>query len=335
MSKSAARQFACAAAGLALGLALPSILRRLSKKEAPKKGGTHAVRSGLANSLRVPRAVLVELAAACLEKAGATAAHARMSAETLVYADMRGIPSHGVNRADVYAAELEAKLIDGGATPTVERKEGCCALVDGHNGLGAVVSHVALDLAVSLAKEHGVGWVVCKRTNHFGAAGFWAARARVHGLMGFSFTNTAPFVVPTGGHTRAVGTSAKAGLDPTTGFPSLLFCSAHNQDAAGSTALRRPDLLLRSRGRRGRVGARHGDQHRACRQGGGDGADRRAAPRGLGRGPRGPADRQRRGGASPRRALPARRLRGVRRLQGLCVTTCHGLAARALSCCCY
>ena len=36
--------------------------------------------------------------------------------------------------------------------------------------------------------------------------GYWAKQAARQHLLAFSFTNTAPFMVPTGGRTRAVGT---------------------------------------------------------------------------------------------------------------------------------
>ena len=202
------------AIGAAVAVALPALVRRLRGgaaemgSGAADKGenGTHAVRAGA--SVRIPRGELTEVVAACLQAAGATAAHAQASAEVLVFADCRGIPSHGVNRADFYAAELEDKLVDGAAEPMVAVDSGCCALVDGRNALGAVVcrratkpnpnsdpdpspnpnSHSplpkpnqvcrrAMELAIAKAREHGVGWVVCKGSNHFGAAGYWAEQA--------------------------------------------------------------------------------------------------------------------------------------------------------------
>lgn len=205
--------------GIGIGLLLPPIARRLrrltlSEKSSSKGGGgdedtTHAVRSGLQSSsaIRVPRAVLEDFVARCLVGAGADPSHAPLVAAVLVYADARGIPSHGVNRADLYAAEIQAGVVDGTAVPVVEKLSGCCAVIDGKNGLGAVVSDLATTTAIAVAREHGVGFVVCHHSNHFGAAGFWARRALDEGMMGLSFTNTSPFAVPTGGTTRAVGTN--------------------------------------------------------------------------------------------------------------------------------
>ena len=49
--------------------------------------------------------------------------------------------------------------------------------------LGAVVGNFCMDLAIKLAKEHGVGWVTAKQSNHFGIAGHYSLRAAAHGLV--------------------------------------------------------------------------------------------------------------------------------------------------------
>jgi LDH2 family malate/lactate/ureidoglycolate dehydrogenase len=47
-----------------------------------------------------------------------------------------------------------------------------------------VVGNFCTDLAARLAREHGVGWVVARRSNHFGIAGYYALRlAHEHGLL--------------------------------------------------------------------------------------------------------------------------------------------------------
>lgn len=39
-----------------------------------------------------------------------------------------------------------------------------------------------MKLAIKLAKEHGVGWVCAKGSNHFGACGFYSTQAAREGL---------------------------------------------------------------------------------------------------------------------------------------------------------
>ena len=142
-------------------------------------------------------------------------------ASVLCYADARGIPSHGCNRADTYVNEIAAGLVDACAEPTVERVEGCCALVDGRNGPGAVAAGLAMDTAIRLAGEHGAAVVCVRRSNHFGAAGYWANVALERGMIGMSMTNTSPMAVPTGGKTRAVGTNPLCFFAPADGDDSF------------------------------------------------------------------------------------------------------------------
>mmetsp|Transcript_28735 Transcript_28735/g.66947 ORF Transcript_28735/g.66947 Transcript_28735/m.66947 type:complete len:330 (-) Transcript_28735:115-1104(-) len=120
----------------------------------------------------------------------------------------------------MYCSELRAGLIDGSATPIVASETASVASVDGRNALGAVVSKFALELCVKKAKATGIGLVVCRRSNHFGIAGYWSELALREGLIAFSFTNTSPFMVPTRAISRAGGTN-----------PIACFCAATAGDS--------------------------------------------------------------------------------------------------------
>mmetsp|Transcript_21388 Transcript_21388/g.48265 ORF Transcript_21388/g.48265 Transcript_21388/m.48265 type:complete len:442 (+) Transcript_21388:90-1415(+) len=218
------------AAGFALGVILPRLVGALRPKSSSEKSstagaplpppgdpegssekstGTHAARAAASSSssVRVPADDLRGLLRRIFASVGCPPASAELVASVLCYADARGIPSHGSNRADTYANEIAAGLVDAAAVPAVESAEGCCALVDGRNGLGAVASALAMETAIRLAGEHGASVVCVRRSNHFGAAGYWANMALERGMIGMSLTNTSPAAVPTGGSTRAVGTN--------------------------------------------------------------------------------------------------------------------------------
>lgn len=167
------------------------------------------MRSGLSSStsIRITKSKLDTLLSEILTNAGCSLENANLVASVLSYADSRGIPSHGTNRCDTYINEIVAGLVDCTASPIVEKVTGCCAVVNGKNGLGAVTSKLAMETAIDLAKKHGVGIVTCHSSNHYGAAGFWAKIALDEGMIGMSFTNTSPMAVPTGGNSRAVGTN--------------------------------------------------------------------------------------------------------------------------------
>lgn len=163
------------------------------------------VKSGI--DVHVPAAELEDLIGRCLVAAGASPDHAPLVAKVLVAADRRGIPSHGVNRAEFYCAELQANLIDGAATPVLAQDGPATAVVDARNGLGAVAADFAVKVAIRKARETGVAVVCVHHSNHYGIAGYWADLALQERLIGFSFTNTSPFMVPTRAKSRAAGTN--------------------------------------------------------------------------------------------------------------------------------
>lgn len=67
--------------------------------------------------------------------------------------------------------------------PFIIKEKGATAWVDGNNLLGPVVGNYCMKLAISKAKEHGIGWVVTKNSNHFGIAGWYAEMAVNQGMI--------------------------------------------------------------------------------------------------------------------------------------------------------
>jgi ureidoglycolate dehydrogenase (NAD+) len=135
-------------------------------------------------------------------------------AETLVWTSLRGVDSHGVARVPVYAERLRSGVLNGRPRPSVARREGAIAVVDGDHGPGQAAAVVATDLSIELACEHGVGVVSVRRSGHYGAAGYYAIRAAEAGLIGVSMTNTEPLVIPYGGVEPALGTNPIAFAAP-------------------------------------------------------------------------------------------------------------------------
>jgi ureidoglycolate dehydrogenase (NAD+) len=154
---------------------------------------------------------------ALLEAAGLEREPAAVVAETLVWTSLRGTDSHGVARVPLYAERLRTGVLNGSPRPSVVQRDGAIAVVDGDHGPGQLAGVVATDLSVELAREHGVGLVVVRRSGHYGAAAFYAVRAAAAGLVGMSLTNAEPGVIPYGGMERALGTNPIALAAPAGG----------------------------------------------------------------------------------------------------------------------
>jgi LDH2 family malate/lactate/ureidoglycolate dehydrogenase len=119
-------------------------------------------------------------------------------ARCLVAADQRGIETHGLVRLDPYVTRLEAGGVAKRAEITVVRDSGATTLIDGGNGLGAVVAGHAMDLAIERASEFGAGLVVARNFNHFGAAGHYSQMAAQRGMVGITMSNVVASMAPTG-----------------------------------------------------------------------------------------------------------------------------------------
>ncbi|HWM09104.1 MAG TPA: Ldh family oxidoreductase [Solirubrobacteraceae bacterium] len=145
--------------------------------------------------------------AALLEAAGLEAGAAAIVADSLVWTSLRGTDSHGIARLPVYVERLRAGAINPRPRPSVERRDGAVALVDGDQGPGQVAALHATDVSIELAREYGVGVVTVRRSAHFGAAAYYAIRAAEQGLVAMAMTNTEPLVIPHGGAEPALGTN--------------------------------------------------------------------------------------------------------------------------------
>jgi LDH2 family malate/lactate/ureidoglycolate dehydrogenase len=138
-------------------------------------------------------------------------------AETLVWTSLRGTDSHGIARVPVYVERLRSGVINTRPRPSVERRDGAIAMVDGDGGPGQVASVFATDVSIELAREHGVGVATVRRSAHNGAQAFYAMRAAEQGMLAMALTNTEPLVIPYGGAEPALGTNPICLAAPTAG----------------------------------------------------------------------------------------------------------------------
>eukprot|EP01012_Entosiphon_sulcatum_P008735 TRINITY_DN14791_c0_g1_i1.p1 TRINITY_DN14791_c0_g1~~TRINITY_DN14791_c0_g1_i1.p1 ORF type:complete len:369 (-),score=44.07 TRINITY_DN14791_c0_g1_i1:9-1091(-) len=186
----------------------------------------------------IPYEELVSFCAACLTAAGSAPDAARLCAEVVVAADLRGITSHGVNRLKLYCDALRNGRVDGHATPQVVTDNISSALVDGRNAQGAVVGKFCMDLCIEKAKRTGIAIVAGHNSNHFGIAGYYGFLAAEQGLIGMAFTNTSPVVVPTRSRQPALGTNPISFIAPVHDQPPFALDMATPTVALGKVEVK-------------------------------------------------------------------------------------------------
>ena len=144
------------------------------------------------------------------EKFGFTEAEANIIQDVLLTSDLYGIESHGMQRMVRYHKCIEKGMIHVDAKPEVVFETPVSAVIDGHDGMGQLIGHKAMTLAIEKAKQSGVGIVSVRNSNHYGIAGYYAKMACREGLIGFSCTNSEAIMVPTNGRLAMLGSNPNA-----------------------------------------------------------------------------------------------------------------------------
>ncbi|KAF6773586.1 hypothetical protein AHF37_07510 [Paragonimus kellicotti] len=155
----------------------------------------------------IVRKEVVDFCVRCMEKVSVCHSHSESLANVLVAGDYRGHYSHGLNRLEMYVADIQKGVCVYNKEPVIIKETVSTALVNGENLLGPVVGNFAMELAIKKARSTGIGWVAANGSNHYGIAGWYSLMAAKEGLIGMSFTNTSPLVYPTRSKGRALGTN--------------------------------------------------------------------------------------------------------------------------------
>ena len=164
---------------------------------------------------------------------GCSPEHAKLSADVLLLADLRGIDSHGVARLTGYVRLWEKQRINARPDIKIVHETATTATVDGDAGLGLVVAPFAMQVALEKAEKYGSGWVSVRNSNHFGIAGYHALMAVEKDMIGFAMTNASPLVAPTFSNERMLGTNPMCYAFPAGKYPPLIVDMATSAAANG------------------------------------------------------------------------------------------------------
>jgi ureidoglycolate dehydrogenase (NAD+) len=161
--------------------------------------------------------------AAIFAAKGMGAADAATVADVLVWAELRGVPSHGVIRVPRYLDFIAQGDMDPAARPEVTRSTDAAFLLEGHRAAGPVAMTEATDEAVARARRHGTALGLVAGTTHAGAVGCYAQRAASRGMAALVMAAGTPFMAYHGARVPSLATSPIAIAVPhATGEPLLL-----------------------------------------------------------------------------------------------------------------
>lgn len=162
-----------------------------------------------------------------LMAAGVPAPDADIITDVLIESDKRGIDSHGIGRLKpIYIDRIDKGILNPVTTIEVVKDEKTAAVLDGHDGMGHVVAHKAMEMAIAKAGEYGMGMVAVRNSSHYGIAGYYATMATKEGMIGVTGTNARPSIAPTFGVENMLGTNPLTfGIPTDDPFPFVLDCA--------------------------------------------------------------------------------------------------------------
>jgi 3-dehydro-L-gulonate 2-dehydrogenase len=143
---------------------------------------------------------------------------ARLTAET----DCDGVRTHGVARLPRFAQGVRDGLIDPRMVPERTAGFGAIERWTGHRGPGNLAAHAAMQRAMELAKEHGLGCVALAETSHWMRAGTYGWQAAEAGFAAMCWSNTMPNLPPWGASTPALGNNPLVVAIPRAGGAMVL-----------------------------------------------------------------------------------------------------------------
>ena len=167
---------------------------------------------------------------------GATEQDARITAEHLVLANLKGHDSHGVGMIPSYVHSLLQNKLQINAHSKIVHEHGAVTLVDGQCGLGQVVAKEAMEVAIAKAKKLGLASVGLRNAHHIGRIGTYGEQCAAANLVSIHFVNVIghlPIVSPFGGLESRLQTNPFCCAVPRVGKLPIVLDMATSVIAAG------------------------------------------------------------------------------------------------------
>jgi LDH2 family malate/lactate/ureidoglycolate dehydrogenase len=144
-------------------------------------------------------------------------------ARVLVWANLRGIDSHGVSRALRYVELCEKG--EANAQPNIEISSPRPAVlaVEADRAPGPVALDAAMRAAIEKARETGIAWAGVRATTLTGAIGYYTSLAAEAGMIGIGIVAGMPNMAYEGAKGAAVATSPLSIAVPAASQPTVLL----------------------------------------------------------------------------------------------------------------
>jgi LDH2 family malate/lactate/ureidoglycolate dehydrogenase len=204
-----------------------------------KIGMTESARPKSAGRKNVAASELTRFVVDVFAGAGMSRDHAAAVADALVWANLRGVESHGVVRIPRYLEMIEQGLMNVDPKPTCREPSASSIVIEADRAAGPVILTHAVRALVAKARRHGLAIAVVGRMTHSGALGFYTQKAAAEGLACIAVNSGIPLMPYHGARGAALGTNPISIAVPGEHRDPIVFDMASSAVSAGKLALAR------------------------------------------------------------------------------------------------
>lgn len=153
---------------------------------------------------------------------GLTEEHAHTVAKVLVWANLRGMDTHGVMRVPRYVDLIRAGDLNAKPAMTTRSETPACIVLEADRAAGPVAMTHGMQLAMRKAKEAGAGICLVRATTHTAALGYYTHAAAEAGMAAIAISASSPLMAYHGARAAGVSTAPMAIAVPGEGAPIAL-----------------------------------------------------------------------------------------------------------------
>src|SRR5947208_11248541 len=186
--------------------------RRRSLHVQRRQHAGHQPPAGLARAafplaMTLAPQALRDLVRGIFARQGMSEAHAALTADVLVWADLRGMGSHGVMRVPRYVDFIRKGHLN--VRPSIRRSYDPpgCVLLDAARRAGTITWREGMRAACEKAKSAGIGLALVKSTTHTAALGYYTQTAARDGFAGIALAASLPLMAYHGARAAGVSTA--------------------------------------------------------------------------------------------------------------------------------
>ena len=191
----------------------------------------------MVNDIRIDVKILSAFTRQAFEKAGLSPEDAATEAEVLIWANLRGVDSHGVQRIPAYLDMIEKGWMNPSPDIKILKESPAVFFVDADRGMGPIPTVRAMRMAIEKARNVGIGWGLIRNVTHQGAMGYYSEMAVAEGMAGIAIVCSPPNMAPFGAKAAGLHNSPIAFSFPTERHKPITLDMATSVAAGGKLSV--------------------------------------------------------------------------------------------------